>query len=311
MLNIVKGSFGTGKSHLITERVLDDLKNGKKVILIVPEQQALDAEGMLNDAAILSKVPTWELEVLNFTRLANRVFRQLGGLCYNYIGKGARHLIMWRALSAVAPSLSVYRDVSRNDKNTISMMLSASDELTRCSVSPKLLIEAADQLRIEDSMPALANKISDLALIVSMYRSLLHEQYDDPADDLPRLNELLYDNNFFSGYNVYFDSFTDFTAAQLSIVHHILRQADNVTCTLNLPAHLSDHDSMYKTQIETERKLIRFANDSNISINIETLTKAFRFENSEIELLSEKIWNFGSDNAISNDVPSTISDMLT
>ena len=307
MLNIVKGSFGTGKSHLITERVLDDLKNGKKVMLIVPEQQALDAEGMLNDAAILSKVPTWELEVLNFTRLANRVFRQLGGLCYNYIGKGARHLIMWRALSAVSPSLSVYRDVSRNDKNTISMMLSVSDELTRCSASPKMLIEAADQLRIEDSMPALANKISDLALIVSMYRSLLHEQYDDPADDLPRLNELLYDNNFFSGYNVYFDSFTDFTASQLSIVYHILRQAENVTCTLNLPAHLSDHDSMYKTQIETERKLVRFANENNISINIETLTKAFRFENAEIELLSDKIWDFGSDNAISNDVPSTIS----
>lgn len=307
MLNIIKGSFGTGKSHLVTERILDDLKNGKKVMLIVPEQQALDAEGMLNDAAILSKTPTWELEVLNFTRLANRVFRQLGGLCYNYIGKGARHIIMWRALSAVAPSLSVYRDVTRNDKNTISMMLSASDELTRCSVSSKMLLEAADQLRIDDNMPSLASKISDLALIISMYRSLLHEQYDDPADDLPRLNELLYDNNFFSGYNVYFDSFTDFTAAQLSIVYHILRQADSVTCTLNLPAHLSDYDSMYKTQLDTERKLVRFSNENNIAVNFEPITKAKRFANSEIELLSEKLWDFGSGASISDDIPSTIS----
>ena len=307
MLNIIKGSFGTGKSHLVTERILNDLKCGKKVMLIVPEQQALDAEGMINDAAILSEVPTFELEVLNFTRLANRVFRQLGGLCYNYIGKGARHLIMWRALSAVASSLTVYKDVSRSDRNTISMMLSVSDELSRCSVSPKSLLDAADALRCDDGMPALADKISDLALIISMYRSMLHEQYDDPADDLPRLNDLLFDNNFFSGYNVYFDSFTDFTAIQSSIVHHILRQADNVTVKLTLPAVSNNCDTIYKTQLETEKMLLSFANTNNIAYRLETLDTAYRFANAEISLLSERLWDFGKDDAITDTEPSTIS----
>lgn len=43
-------------------------------------------------------------------RFANTVFRALGGLKYDYVTKGEKAVILWRALASVAPFLKNTRE---------------------------------------------------------------------------------------------------------------------------------------------------------------------------------------------------------
>ena len=44
MLRFILGGAGTGKSHLMTEMIKKDIENGKRVYLIVPEQETVAKE---------------------------------------------------------------------------------------------------------------------------------------------------------------------------------------------------------------------------------------------------------------------------
>ena len=97
MLNIIKsGFYSDGREHILGE-VKKCAEDAVPVILIVPEQQTVMTEGELSK--IISPKDTKALEVTNFTRLANTVFRALGGLCGEYCDGAKSSLIMWRALT--------------------------------------------------------------------------------------------------------------------------------------------------------------------------------------------------------------------
>ena len=94
MIRFIFGAPGSGKTHRVFELLRECPDNS---FLIVPEQQTVVAERLA-----LERLPfTAQLgfEVLNFTRLANRVFRRYGGLSYHYINPSMRSLFMWKTLN--------------------------------------------------------------------------------------------------------------------------------------------------------------------------------------------------------------------
>ena len=76
MLNLILGGSGSGKTTLIEEKIKKDIESGRQVILLVPEQETVSAERRM--LSLLPPSAQLSFEVLNFTRLANRVFRQCG-----------------------------------------------------------------------------------------------------------------------------------------------------------------------------------------------------------------------------------------
>ena len=82
MTTFIFGRAGSGKSTLIYKKAAESLASNRHTYLIVPEQQAVDAEARMAD--LLDKLPgnsyELDLEILNFKRLCNRVFREHGGL---------------------------------------------------------------------------------------------------------------------------------------------------------------------------------------------------------------------------------------
>ena len=44
MIHFIFGLPGTGKSTHIANRIVDDIQNGRRALLIVPEQQTVDVE---------------------------------------------------------------------------------------------------------------------------------------------------------------------------------------------------------------------------------------------------------------------------
>ena len=145
----ITGRPGSGKSETILQELKNALAEGRNVLLLVPEQQAVLWESRLAETLPLA----WQLrlEVTNFTRLANTVFRQYGGLAKPKIDDGGRTLVLWRAMLSVWDMLQVYNHGAdgREDKN-IPLLTGAIGELKRNRVSPAALELAAGSLASDE-----------------------------------------------------------------------------------------------------------------------------------------------------------------
>jgi ATP-dependent helicase/nuclease subunit B len=230
MIEFILGGAGSGKSAMIRERILSELYQGKKVMLIVPEQAALSTESKITLEAQRQSVSTLNLEVLNFSRLCNRAFRQYGGISYSSVTPGAKALILWDALFSSIPYLKHYKTEIEDADKFVSSLSSLITEFKAYNVTPAMLSEASDEA-LEDN-EKLSNKLSDLSLIYSSYLSLLNEKWDDPSDDLSKLAGILESNEMFKGTSVYIHSFKGFTPQQLKVLRYVFAQAENVTVTL-------------------------------------------------------------------------------
>lgn len=291
MVNFIYGKSGSGKSVYIYDKIANDLKNGYKAMLLVPEQQAVLAEDIITDVTDEKNVPTINLSVVNFTRLCNIVFRTFGGLFYNYIGKGAKKIIMWRTLSDISSLLNDYKNIPITDINTLNLMLDTVNEFTRYNITPQMLDEASEGLLRDDEKTnkSLSSKLKDLSLIYSVFKKTLKIEYNDPEEDLQRLCDLLKDHDFFCGYNVYIDSFTGFTSVQYDIIEKIINQADNVTISFG---YIKNDDSLHFDILrETDNKIKKIINNKK-EIEEIVFYENKRTKKSDIIKYSDNIWDY-------------------
>ena len=82
MINFIYGDPGTGKTEAIFNKLAEDAKAKKNALVIVPEQMTVSMERDVLKR--LSPSAQLYIEVVNFTRLANKLFREHGGITYNY-----------------------------------------------------------------------------------------------------------------------------------------------------------------------------------------------------------------------------------
>ena len=285
------GRAGSGKSTKIAADIIRDLASGKQVLLLVPEQEAVMAERRIADciSAQSTPVPTAGLEILNFRRLANRVFRTFGGLSYRHIGEGARSLIMWQALTFAAPQLKEYGNALSDMPRLIELMLSAVKECKAYRILPSGLLTASEQVGSEN--PALSSKLYDLGLVYSVYEKLLQEKYDDPEDDLTRLDALLAEENAFCGYTVYIDSFHGFTPQEFAVIGHLFRQAERVTVSLGMLPEANE--LMFDAVREMAVKLKQLASRvQDASVSEQCLRCPVRFHEEALRYLEASLFSF-------------------
>ena len=192
MVTFLYGPPGSGKTHTILEKMKQDAENGIRSFLIVPEQETVAFERKALLTLPLSAQLT--AEVLNFSRLANRVFREYGGLCYHYIDNGAKAFLMWKTLKELAPLFESFSQETASEASLSDWMLSAVSEMKASCVTATELDRAADRLPPDDPLRA---KLRDLSLVYSSYTNLVSESFDDSADDLSRLVKLLQKHDFF------------------------------------------------------------------------------------------------------------------
>ena len=286
MTNFIYGLPGTGKTTLIKNKISDDIKAGKQALLIVTEQQTVEVERSM--LKLLPPSAQLNFEVLNFSRLANKLFRIYGGLSYNYINGGMKNLFMKRTLLELAPMLNEYQLRAVGDSALPSLMLSQINEFKINSISATRLELAANKL--EDGHPLKA-KLSDLATIYQAFEGMVKNAYDDSANDLEKLYELLCKHNFFEGCNVYVDGFSSFTACEHKIIGRIFAQADN--CFITIPAPSESCNALHLASVnETSRRLRAAAGDGVQTIVLE---KPYRATNEEAKRILNSLWDFSLD----------------
>lgn len=287
MVEFVYGRPGSGKTEYIMSRIGADVRAGRRALLIVPEQETVDTESRI--AASLPPSAQLTVEALNFSRLANRVFRERGGLIYNYADQSRKLLFMWRALRECSPFLKEYGGRAARDPALPAAMLGTIKELHAGGITADMLRTASQRLAVSGRAgdAAAAGRLYDISVIYSAYAALLGREYSDSDDDLSRLAESVSREPYFCGMSVYIDSFSSFTGQEHNIIKLIMRQADEVVITIPI-ASPRDRSIYALSSSESSKRLRRDASAMGIDPALISLGDNRRAKNSELLAISRQ-----------------------
>ena len=286
MLNLIYGTSGSGKSERVFEAICRDIQDKRQCYLLVPEQQAYISERDLS--ARLPSHAGLYFEIVNFSKLADLVFRRFGGCATVSAGNGIRSVLVWETLRQLSPALLQYGK-SRNDTALTAEMLSTLQELQNNGIDSTQLEAVAEQL---DETSPLRKKLLDLAMIDAVYREKFISVCGMGASDrILKAAEMLNRHTCFEGCNIYIDSFTSFTAPEYTFLSELLCQANTLTvtlCTDQLHSSQLHFESISRTAIRLER----MAKDKNSEITIIKSDIQTSDKPDELRILEQELWDF-------------------
>ena len=206
---------------------------------------------------VLKGISQLSFEVTNFTRLANTVFREKGGIAKEYSDGAKRSLIMWKALTELSGELSTLDGEREISAGSVEKALRAVSEMQSLSITPNILTSLLDEEKVK-SDKRLSSKILDLSKIIIRYKDLLSEKYCDTGDDIDVLCDLLKEDASPVRDAVFFiDGFMSFTEPQYTLLKILIRNS-SVTVHLSIPKE--DPEAYEYTELlRTRDRLVRLS----------------------------------------------------
>jgi ATP-dependent helicase/nuclease subunit B len=283
MLKIIYGDLSSDAYNGIKKSIGELIEKKTRAFLIVPEQQAVVTEKEL--LRELKPSASLSFEVTNFTRLADTVYRKIGGLAGEYSTKAKEALVMWKTLTELAPFLDMtggdhtilgddfeITDEDREKAATsgkradtvtaghVRKALAAVSELKSLSIEPKLLSLIADSEHLCDNS-RLKAKLSDMANILSFYTVNLRKGYTSVRDVCENLAETLKNPKnkaacFGADTEFFVYGFTSFTDPQYKVLFELMK---NYTVTVHIPMHEWQRKAFEFTEIANTDKKLREA----------------------------------------------------
>ena len=277
MIHFIYGKSGSGK----TEKIFSEMERSDgKVFLLVPDREAVAAESRTAELKNAQNA-----DVLTFGRLCNYIFRRYGGLCVDYIGTGAKKLMMRNVMKKLSPALKEYGDV-----NHFGIFEKMTELRTNCyhdKITPSDLEKAAKA--IGEDVP-LGAKAADLGIVFSAFDDEVASRFEDPDGMLSSAYALLMEHDFFHGADVFIDSFSSFSAQQYDILERIFRTAENVWITFPFVKEEKDESAVY-ILADTERRVRNAVEKAGKrSETEETVLNGFqRYRSEDLVFLAENI----------------------
>lgn len=254
MLKIVRTKLGTREPVSLDEEIRLAYESGKHSFLIVPEQDTVMREAAA--ARILPPDSALLFEVTNFSRFANTTFRTLGGVAGEYCSKSKKSLIMWQALSELAPTLTMTGGRPEINAALVSRASAAIGDLRAAGITPADL-SAATSASAPLSDKRLKSKLADIELIYTLYKSLLTERYSDSGDDYDVMIEKLKENKtFLANTNIFIDSFNSFTEVQYRLIGTLAARTD---VSVYLPLPKGAEESFEYTEVSAALSSLKLA----------------------------------------------------
>ena len=253
-MRIWTGRAGSGKTTAILQEIAALCAQGEgRQVLLVPELNSHRMERRL--AAATGNHGARTAEVLTFSRLADRVFSEVGGLAQQMLTPAGQLLTLQEAARRVQGGLSVWNGLA-DKPELLKEALRLIDECKTCAVAPETLFAASAEC--DDA--ALAGKLGDLAQLLTAYERLCDESLPDPRDRLTHLRDRLGACHVLDGASVYLDGFLGFTPQELAVIDAMLAAgaplAAAVTCDMAYP-------EIFVTGCKTVKTLTRMAKRHN------------------------------------------------
>ena len=230
MLHLVLGGSGSGKTTLLYRRICARAQQGKKSILIVPEQFTSSTEGRIYRE--LGDAQSGMVESFSFSSLAEKILSTEGGAAVQTLSDAGRAVLVRRALGELQDNVRYYYR-HRRSAAFCQMAAQTIDELKSAGLSGQQLAELAKGCGAE------SGKLEELALIFQGYETLLARSGMDPSDRLElagaRLEEALARGTlpeFLRDREVFIDEFDTFNAPKKRLLGAMLAALPGVTVAL-------------------------------------------------------------------------------
>ncbi|MCL2216238.1 MAG: PD-(D/E)XK nuclease family protein [Defluviitaleaceae bacterium] len=290
-LQFILGGPGAGKTTFVLEEIrarIADSSVAAPLYYLVPEQFSLQSEKLLLSHG---REAATQVQVLSFNRLAYRLFSALGKPAGQIMGDLGKQMLIRKVLFEAADKLIYYK--SSSDKHGfVEELCGTITELNHYRVSAEELTD-----RAVGSSPALAAKLSDIALILTTYRETVKDKYL-LTDDMPELlcqkleafsHEPL---KLLDGADFWVDGFSGFTPQERQVLLYILKRANRLTVTLTLPTQAAA-----SAPYETMEQLTQMARDSRIPVEPHIYMKE-NYRHINAPGLAYFVENFGDSGAI-------------
>ena len=230
MLKLVLGGSGSGKTTLLYSRIRARAEQGRRSILLVPEQFTSSTEGRIYRE--LGDALSGMVESFSFTSLAEHILSAEGGTAVQTLSDAGRAVLVRRALEELQDNVHYYYR-HRRSAAFCQMAAQTIDELKSAGLSGTQLAELAPDCGPE------SGKLGELALIFQGYETLLAGTGMDPADRLElaadRLEAALARGQlpeFLQGREVFIDEFDTFNAPKKRLMGAMLAALPTVTVAL-------------------------------------------------------------------------------
>lgn len=287
MIRWILGKAGTGKTTKIIEQAAGTARLKKPVLVLVPEQFSFDMERQI--AKALSLADALRVEVYSFTRLCDRIFRELGGTALQNLDENARVLVMHQTLEQMKGELHVFSRAAQSGTQ-IQALASLMEEFRAAAISPDMLFDSACLRQTETA----DEKILEIAKIYRVYDGIFHTAFDGVADPLQTAAEKLREQAIFSQYHVFVDSFKGFMADEFLLLEQLMSGTQDMTFSFCCDRLFDEQDfySVFSPVQKTIQWLLASARKHHLSVAApEVLTHFWRYEKKALAALSDKLFS--------------------
>ena len=279
MLKLILGRQKSGKTQKCLEEARDIARNGKSVIMLVPEQYSFQCQRhLLNE---LGSELSNKIEIHSFTSLCEAICSVNGGLSGYVVDDATRYILVGLALRNVRDSLTIYSKYVESS-SFIKQMVSVITEFKQSAVS-------SDDLTKLSEITETANfrdKLHDISLVYSAYNALLSNRFIDQFDMIERTLNVMNNNSYFYGKTVIVDEFKGFTKSQFLMLQRIISGSEDAIVSLCCDSIIDTNETdIFKNVKKSARILMDFAKNSSIGAEIiKTECDATSFNNDIIKL---------------------------
>lgn len=297
-LRFIIGRAGKGKSYYIYNEIHKHIVEAhnqdhsrEKLILLVPEQYTLQAERDFMDKTGLKGI--MQLEILSFTRLAQRIFNEVGGLTRVMLNEQGKSMVLRRVMEQLEGELLVYKN-SCHQIGFVHQLMDFLADLKQRAVGIDDIKQMQDTI---DTDSLLGRKLHDVTLIYQYFTDYLQKRYIDSEDYINLFIEKIPSSQYLSSSRIWVDNFATFSPQSIRILEQLITVCPETTIslTLNNDKGRRDEDLFILSQ-KTYRTLNEIAQNNGITtglINIDT-TAADRLRDKELLHLEQELYAYPS-----------------
>ncbi len=263
MLKLLLGTDLTAKRLFVDETVMRELDAGKKVRLVVPEQENFNRDRRLMEVYGEKKANL--CRTTSFTHFTGEFLEEKGIPVRPKTDRAGQALFMSLALSACKDDLRYF---ARYDRRPASLELLTAfyREMKYAGLGPDALQKTGEVLS-----GSLQAKTRELYTVFSAYEGLVTARFSDENDDLMTAADLLLSSDDLRETTFYFDDFRGFTAPQMAFLSALMRVSAGVVVSLPTGAASDPTATHFAHALKNRAELVDAARAAGIPVFEETV----------------------------------------
>ena len=278
MLRFILGASGVGKTTYIYDEIINDsIKNmDKQYILLVPDQFTMETQKDIVN--IHPNNGTMNIDILSFTRLAFRVFEELGISKMSILDDTGKTLLLRHAIEKSKDKLKLFSDKYKYF-GFVEEMKSSISELYQYGISSEQLEKAIEDTKDHKTT---SMKLYDIKIIYEAFKEEVksisdeNNTYITKEEVLSKLCEVIGSSKIVKDSIIYLDGFTGFTPVQNRLLGLLMECASQVNMAVTLPKEdcvgltstgfvdIKDHE-LFAMSKKTINSLMSIGADRNIT----------------------------------------------